>query len=380
MGKKYKILIAPNSFKECSDSVTIAELIRDNLTGLKNADLITKPISDGGDGFLNVCRFYFGGEIRKYSISTAYDETKFYCPILYIESRKEIYIESAEVLGLKVVSLSYRNPLKLSSKGLGELLLKIEEEIRNGRIEINEVFIGIGGTATIDMGMGMMSKLGLRLLDFTGKELNVIPESYLLTRSIDYNPMNFSFKVIPIVDATNPLFGMKGGIRVFGNQKGADEKTISILEKSFNHLLNLFIYNNLTVSSHNLSGAGGGIPSALQIFCKTGLVNSSNFIKNNLGIEKYSEEIKFLITGEGAYDAQSDSGKGVKTLLEMFKSDSWQMFLICGKISGSSFKNLPKNVFPIELLKYFENDKESIVNYKEGFEKACKEVISQINF
>ncbi len=98
-----RILISPNSFKECADSVTIAELIKDNLSYLKDAELIVKPITDGGDGFLKVCQFYFGGEIKKYSISTAYDDSLFECPVLYCENRKEVYIESAEVLGLKIV-------------------------------------------------------------------------------------------------------------------------------------------------------------------------------------------------------------------------------------------------------------------------------------
>ena len=64
-----RILIAPNSFKECADSVTIAKLISENLSQLKDVQLMVKPISDGGDGFLNVCKYYFGGEIRKYKMT-----------------------------------------------------------------------------------------------------------------------------------------------------------------------------------------------------------------------------------------------------------------------------------------------------------------------
>lgn len=375
-----RILISPNSFKECADSVTIAELIEENLSSLKEAELIIKPISDGGDGFIQVCKYYFGGEIRKYSISTAYDETKFDCPILYIESRKEVYIESADVLGLKAVPVSFRNPLKLSSFGLGELLLKIESDIQEKKISVKKVYIGIGGTATIDMGIGMMAELGLKLLDFRGEELHVIPENFNLTNNFHYKPVKLSFKVLPVVDVTNPLFGAMGGIRVFGKQKGALEQTISFLEDSFNHLLKLFENNSLEIPFNSLSGAGGGIPAVFQIFYNSSPILSEEFIKGYLGVEKYKANVDYLITGEGAYDPQSNSGKGVKTLLEIFKSDSMQVFLICGKISGSSFKNLPQNVFPIELRKYFKNDKESIVNYKEGIEKACREVISQINF
>ena len=378
--KKNKILIAPNSFKECADSVTIAELITQYLSGLKKKELITKPISDGGDGFLKVSEFYFGGEIINYKISAPYGESKIECPILYCESRKEVYIESAEVLGLKIVPLFYRNPLKLSSKGLGELIWQIEKDVRNKNLTVNKVYFGIGGTATMDMGMGMMSELGLNLLDLDYREIDVIPQNFSLTKRIRYKPFNLSFDLIPIVDVSNSLLGAKGGIRIYGKQKGASEENILIIEKSFNHLINLFENNNLEISTNKLSGAGGGIPAAFQIFYKTSLTYSSEFIKYHLGIDRYIDSIDYLVTGEGAYDDQTDSGKGVSVLIDLFRSDVKLIFLICGSIGNSVLKNLPKYIFPIELRKYFPNQYDSIKNYKEGLKKASSQIMKELNF
>ena len=378
--KKNKILIAPNSFKECSDSVTIAGLITQNLSGLKNIELITKPMSDGGDGFLNVCKFYFSGEILKFEISTPYDESKIECPILYIESRKVIYIESAEVLGLKIIPPFHRNPMRLSSKGLGELLSKMEEYVKDRKIIVEKVYIGIGGTATIDMGIGMMSKLGLGLLDSNGKELNVIPDQFQFVQSAFSKPTKLSFEIIPVVDVTNPLLGSQGGIQTYGRQKGADEKAISVLEKSFIHLLNLLKNLNLDVSSNTLSGAGGGIPAAFKIFFKSEIIPSTEFIKHDLGFEKYLKSVDYLITGEGAYDYQSNLGKGAGVLIEMFSQHIKVIFLVCGRISKSNILSLPKNVIPIELSGYFENQQNSIINYQEGLKKACQEIIYELNF
>jgi len=375
-----RILISPNSFKECADSVTIAELIKDNLSGLKDAELITKPISDGGDGFLNVCKFYFGGEIRNYSISSSYNDSKFECPVLYCEKRRELYIESAEVLGLKVVPIEFRNPLKLTSKGLGQLLIQIEHDVRSRKIIVEKVYIGIGGTATIDMGIGMMSILGLRLMDSNGREIPVLPENYNTVIDMDYEQIKFSFELIPVIDVTNPLFGEQGGIRIFGNQKNADNKMISILENNFNHLLKLFENNGLIISSNTLSGAGGGIPAALQIFYRTNLLQSSKFIKDNLGLNKYVNNVEYLISGEGAYDYQSGFGKGVNVLMHLFNSNLGQVFLVCGKISSESIPKLPKYVFPIEISKYFSSEFESITNYNEGIKKACQDIVKQLNF
>ena len=377
---KKRILIAPNSFKECADSVTLAELIKDNLVILKNTELIIKPISDGGDGFLNVCRFYFGGEFRKYRITSAFDNSHFECSVLYCENRKEVYVESAEVLGFKVVPLHYRNPLKLTSRGLGELLLKIESDILVGKIKAEKAYIGIGGTATIDMGMGMMAELGLKLLDSKGKNINVIPSHFQLTKAIDYSPVKFSYKLIPVVDVNNSLLGPEGGIQVFGAQKNANQEMISILEENFNHPLKLFENNNLLNPSNSLSGAGGGIPAAFQIFYKTSLLKSSDFIKVHLGLNKYVNEVEYLITGEGAYDHQSGFGKGVGVLLQLFSSNVRQIFLVSGKISAESIPLLPKCVFPVEISKYFPSESESVIKHKEGIRKACLEIIKQLNF
>ncbi len=343
-----RILISPNSYKECADSVTIATLIKGNLKSLDDTELILKPVSDGGDGFLGVCKFHFGGELKNYSISTAYDDSLFECPVLYCENRKEVYIESAEVLGLKVVPLAYRNPLRLSSKGLGELLLKIEEDIQHNILDVRKVFIGIGGTTTVDMGVGMMSKLGLMLLDSDGAELSVLPENFHAVQAIEYRPFNFSFDIEPVVDVTNPLFGIQGGVGVFGKQKGANDNTISILEEGFIHLLNLLENNGLQLSYNELSGAGGGIPAAIQIFYNKPLLYSSEFIQYNLGINKYSDSdnIDYLITGEGAYDHQSGFGKGVGTLINLFGSRVKQIFLVCGKISRDSVASFPEYVVP----------------------------------
>jgi len=375
-----RILISPNSFKECADSVTIAELIRDNLINLKETELIIKPISDGGDGFLNVCKFHFGGDLIKYTISTAFDNSKFECPVLYCKKRMEIYVESAEVLGLKIVPLFYRNPLKLTSKGMGELLMQIEADVHSLKLKVNRVYIGIGGTATIDMGMGMISVLGLKLIDSKDDELDVIPKNFQLTQRIDYKPVKFSFELMPIVDVKNPLLGPNGGIRTFGKQKKANDKTISTLEEGFSHLLNIFENNEFKFYSNVLSGAGGGIPVAFQIFYKTSLLNSSEFIGSNLGLWKYSTKVDYLITGEGAFDSQSNLGKGAGALIDLFKEKVQRLFLLCGRINKEVISCLPKNVYPLEMRRYFSNEKESIEGYKKGIRQACKEIVKRLNF
>jgi glycerate kinase len=371
---KKKILISPDSFKECANSVTIAKLIEKELKTYENCDLILKPISDGGDGFLQVCHFYFGGQFRYYKISTPYDESTFDCPVLYCESKKEMYIESAEVLGLIKVPVKYRKPLQLSSKGLGELLIKIQNDIKEHKISVNKVKIGIGGTSTIDMGIGMMSNLGLSLFNSSGQNLSVLPINFVDAASIYFDVFEFSFNIQLVLDVNVPLLGNQNGVRTFGKQKGANEKDIFLLEQGFDHLVKLLENNNLYNSSKSFSGAGGGIPFAFENFYNSDILSSQDFIRKILRINENSTPVDTLITGEGAYDSQSKLGKGAGLLINMFSSQSEKVFLICGKADKAIKEILPPNVHVIELNKYFSSDSESIRNYELGIQKACEEI------
>ena len=139
-------------------------------------------------------------------------------------------------------------------------------------------------------------------------------------------------------------------------------------------------YKELTISSKILSGAGGGIPVAFQIFYNSHLIRSSEFILNKLKLGENINEVDYIITGEGAYDHQSKFQKGAGVIIKNLNSKVDKVFLVCGKIETQSISRLPKNVVPIELRKYFANIEDSIVNYREGIEKASKEILKQINF
>ena len=127
---KKKILIAANSFKECADSVTATKYFKDELEKNSGLQLVLKPISDGGDGFLNVCREYRKLEILKYRVSTPFNDSKLTVKVGYDRLNKVIYVESAAILGLKIIPKAKRHPVSLSSKGMGDLLNTIIKNIK----------------------------------------------------------------------------------------------------------------------------------------------------------------------------------------------------------------------------------------------------------
>jgi len=300
------ILIAPNSFKECASSVETATLMYNALKNYTSAfQLIMKPISDGGDGFLAVCKYYFGGELLEYRITTPFDNSMIECPVLYNSDRKKIFIESADVLGLKILPQQFRKPMQLSSNGMGELLLQINEDVKKQKIMVEDIMIGIGGTGTIDLGLGMCSQLGLSLVDGEGKALDPMPHNYQELHNIKIDKIHFPFSIECVVDVNNPLVGKQGAAHSFGRQKGASENEIQEIDNLFSKVVNILKNNSLVDSSIKLSGAGGGLAAGFQIMFNSRMISSEEFIMSDLNLSQEIDSADYLITGEGVFDNQT---------------------------------------------------------------------------
>ena len=363
-----KILIAPNSFKESCSSVEVAQLFYKYLKS-SDCEFIIKPISDGGDGFLNVCKKNYDLELIKFTVPSPYiPQIDFDVSVGYSSNLKTVFIESSDILGLKKIPAAKRHPSNLSSVGLGELLNKIK--LRFTKETLNKVVLGIGGTGTIDMGIGAISSLGLKLFDKNNKDLIPIPKNFINTVKIEYPPEIYPYEIEIILDVDSPLFGDNGGIKVYGFQKGASENDLTLIENGMKNIINILKKDNLIKNNTCLSGAGGGIPVGLSLFLKTDSKSSGSFILNDLNIKQYND-INYVITGEGKFDSQSYYNKGTGILLNHFKNID-KIFLCCGIIDKNC--NFPSNVCPIQLTDYFNNSEESLNNASKGIKLACSQI------
>lgn len=371
------ILVAPNSFKECADSVSIAELIVTNLSRHKGYNLISKPLSDGGDGFLRVCQENFGLEILYYNIPAPYGSRIIKCPVGYSRADKKIYVESANVLGLKIIPASKRHPLILSSRGMGVLLKNILKDIKRGKIEAAEIIIGIGGTGTNDMGIGMLSESGMKLLDKNNSELEPIPLNFRSIKKILWKRPEFPFKITLVTDVNNPLLGRDGAAAVYGKQKGLTAEEILIAEAGFRNIITILKKDRIIRNTEFLSGAGGGLAAGFQIFPGSKIIRSDKFISNNLGIKK-SRHISAVITAEGRFDTQSFMNKATGIIIKKFSHTNTKIILVCGSVDKKVLRLIPENVYPIELLNFFKNKADSIRYYKKGIKMACKKIRFQM--
>jgi glycerate 2-kinase len=372
------ILVAPNSHKECADSVEISKIICDYLAEKSSFKIISKPLSDGGDGFLNVCKSVFYTKPLLITIDNDFDETEKEYTILFDHESKNIFIESAELFGLKLIEETKRNPLLLNSSVLGKIITILIQNVNQKKLDIQTVWIGVGGTATIDLGIGACSQLGLSLLDRYGNALKAIPKYFNEVSSVKFNNPNLPFKIKCVVDVETELIGEPGAIEIYGKQKGASSNDLKIIKGGIKNILGLISKDLKFSIPEKLNGAGGGLATGLNIFLNAEIIPAEKFIMEYLLRNINLDKIDVVISGEGSFDSQSFEGKGSGVLLDLFKHKSIPIFLINGSTCLPENIKLPKNITVINTIDFFNSKEESIKNFQSGIVKATEIVINHL--
>lgn len=373
-----KILIAPNSFKECADSfevsLLISKILKEKLSFNKvNFSYQLLPLSDGGDGFLNVIALSKKIKFLNFTIPNTLLNSQLTVEVAYCESEKTVYIESAKTIGISLVPKDEREILKMSSYPMGLLIHNLINQKRFGEIDFNKIVIGIGGTGVNDFGIGMLSVFGFQLLDRLNFQLNALPENFELTERIALPEIPDDIKFEIVVDSINPLTGEKGASLVYGPQKGATPDEARALDDSFVKFLK--IYEALGIRRDDLVGAGGGIAAAFQLFFNASKIDAKSFINDYLYLEKAISESDLVITGEGKVDNQNEFEKAVGIVIESSLKHHKQIVLICGIAENIESS---KGITVIEMNKFFNSIEESIANWKIGIEKSIDKMLSSI--
>jgi len=372
------ILVAPNSFKECADSVEISELMNENLS--KNNSIKTKlrPLSDGGDGFLSVIKNIFNVIEINITVKDEYHHTKNY-KILIDEKNETAYLESASVIGLKCIEAKNRKPLLLNSELIGKIISQVAIGVKQSKLKIKILVIGIGGTATIDFGIGACSQLGLSLFDENKNQITPTPQNFNTASSIKFIKPDLPFHIKCIVDVDTDLIGEPGAIEIYGKQKGASDDDLKIIKNGIKNIINLISADNKLNVPNKLNGAGGGLAAGLNIFLDAKIIRAEDFIKNNILKGIKVNEIDAVITGEGRFDIQSFEGKGAGIILKLFAERNIPIFLINGSTNLPPDINLPENALVINLIDYFKSNEESIKHYRAGIAKAAQIAMNYLN-
>ncbi|HEY8889917.1 MAG TPA: glycerate kinase [Clostridium sp.] len=325
-----KFVIAPDSFKGSLSAQEVADSLEQGIKKVfGEATVVKVPMADGGEGTVQSLVDGTSGEIIKVKVKDPLmrEIDSFYG---ILGDGKTAVIEMAAASGLPLLSKEERNPIIATTYGTGEL---IKHALSRG---CRNIIIGIGGSATNDGGAGMVQALGVRLTDENGKELSFGGGELHKLHKIDISGIDFRIRECTITvacDVDNPLCGPKGAAYVFGSQKGADKKTIEILDKNLINYAKV-IKNDLNIDILDVPGAGaaGGLGGALIAFLNAKLKRGIDIVIDATGLEDKIKDADLVITGEGMIDFQTAFGKTPFGVAKVAKKYGIPVIAIAGGI------------------------------------------------
>ena len=331
-----KIAIVPNPFKGSLTAAEAAGCIERGLRkALPNIYTIKIPMADGGDGTLLAIVGATGGKKVKCSVCDPLGR-KIQSTFGLTGDGRTAVIEMALASGLALLKSNERNPLFTSSRGTGELIRAALD------LHVNEIIIGIGGSATNDGGVGIARALGIKFLDVRGCELADKGGALTKLSRIDISGMDVRLKNVTIsvaCDVDNPLCGLRGAARVYGPQKGATPAMVEQLDGGLKRLASV-IRKDLRVKVAKLPGAGaaGGQGAGLVAFLGARLGPGADIVINAVGLEKNLVGCDLVITGEGRMDGQTVFGKAPAAVAKVARKLGIPIIAICGSLGPDASK------------------------------------------
>jgi glycerate kinase len=331
-----KIVIAPDSFKENLTSLEVASEIERGLRRVwPEAEYVKVPMADGGEGTVQSLVDATGGEIVKCEVTGPLGDRVLASYGLLGGGRTAV-IEMAEASGLPLVPKDRRDPLRATTFGTGEL---VADALHRG---VEEIIIGLGGSATNDCGAGLAQALGVRFLDSAGAPITDYLGGGRLgdVAAIDMrwvNPALSRVRVSVACDVTNPLCGENGASRVYGPQKGATPAMVEHLDKTLAHFAAVIKRDvGADVAERPGAGAGGGLGAGLMAFANATLKRGVELVVAATHLEKHMQGADLAITGEGRVDVQTAFGKTPSGVASVARRHGVPVIAIGGGLSDDA--------------------------------------------
>jgi glycerate kinase len=319
-----KILVAPNAFKGTHSSVAVAQTWA-GVLGEKH-EIQTLALSDGGDGYLDAIHFLIPELSRRTTlVNGPYPEQRVNADWLWDASNNIAYIEVAQACGLARATQPLR-ALQATTYGVGELILAAQ------KAGAEDIYLGLGGTASTDAGAGALRALGWNFVNEAGRDIGQDLTS--LNRMIvgGAKPPELNL----MTDVTNPLLGDQGAALIFAPQKGATTKDVELLEArlaAFWLIARDQFNMNLSFPG---SGAAGGLAAGLSLTGQAHLGSGFDLIADLGDLEDKMRWADLVVTGEGAFDSQSMMGKATGRVLSLAQSQRKKTAVISGTIAPGS--------------------------------------------
>ena len=380
-----KVVVAIDSLKGSLTSLEAGEAIQEGiLRAISDAEVIVRPLADGGEGTVEALTRGMNGRYEKITVTDPLGRPT---DAVYgiLEDSHTAIIEMSAAAGITLIDAKDRNPMNTTTYGVGEM---IKDAIGKG---CRHFFIGIGGSATNDGGIGMLQALGYGMLDTEGKQVSFGAKGLAELVSItdeDVLPelKKCTFQIA--CDVKNPLCGEKGCSAVFGPQKGATPDMITQMDRWLGKyaLLTANRYKKAD-SQYPGTGAAGGMGFAFLSYMNAELRSGVQIVLEETKLEEYIRNADIVVTGEGCLDGQSVMGKapiGVAALAKehhkkviAFAGCVTEDAKVCNQNGIDAFFPILRNVVTREEAMQAENARRNMMDTAEQVFRLIKVIINE---
>ena len=327
-----KFVLIPDSFKGTMSSGEICSVMEKRIRCYyPNAEFVSIPVADGGEGSVDSFLAAVGGEKIKIPCKGPYmeDMEGFYG---IIDNGKTAVVEMAAAAGLPLVGDKLAAE-KTTTYGVGQLLV---DAARRG---CKKIVTGLGGSATNDFGTGAAAAAGVRFLDKDGKSFIPVGETLSQITRIDTSGLCRelrSAEIITMCDIDNPLYGKTGAAYIFGPQKGADPAMVEYLDGQLRAVSETVKRDiGMDVSMMPGAGAAGGMGGGMVAFFGASLQMGIQVVLDTVGFESIIKDADMIITGEGKIDHQSLRGKVVIGIARRAKKLNVPVIAVVGQMDDN---------------------------------------------
>lgn len=326
------ILVCPTAFKGTLSATEAALAMADGVRSVSPTLAIRRqPLSDGGNSLLNALESAAGGKGKGACVAGPLGTS---VTARFLIQAERAVVETAEACGLHLVPEALRDPLRSSTRGVGELLLAAGDSVPEGW----PLVVGLGGSATVDAGAGMLTALGWRLLDTDGSPIPSGGGGLLRLAHIEAPSTTPSLPPLVVLsDVTNPVVGPGGAAAVFGPQKGAGEADVRRLERGLDQWARV-VHDELGRDVADLPGGGaaGGLGAAFAAFLDAAPHPGADWVLDTVGFDAALAGAAVVVTGEGSWDAQSAMGKATGEVIRRSRRAGVPVLLVAGRAEAAA--------------------------------------------
>lgn len=377
------VVVAMNEFKSSASAMDMGNACKEGILKVYNdAKVTVLPMADGGDGTTEALAYGMNAKFVNDIEVMGPMGNKVKASYAVDDNTNTAIMAMSSAAGIKYVKKEDRDPMKATTYGVGEL---IKHALKNG---YKNIILGMGGSATVEGGIGMMQALGYGMIDKNGKQVSFGAVGMRDIEKIDTKNALDELKdanILILTDVKSVLYGKEGAVYLYGIQKGVKENELSIVDewlKKYAEVVN----NTGKKIDVDYPGIGSctGLALPLMSLCNAKMELGGPVVIKTNHIEDAIKDADIVVTGEGQIDDQTPRGKAPIQIAEIAKKYNKIVIDFSGRIGKGANKNneagidayfsIIQNILEKDEVKNKENAKENMTNMAEQIFRLIREV------